>query len=315
MVGSTSQLKELVPVYQSVQCKRIWVVVNPAAGQDRPFLQTMNTAFQNAGIDWDLRITKKAGDGIRLAQEGVKNGADVVAAYGGDGTVGEVAAGLQGTNVPLAIFPAGTANVMSSELSIPNELEAAVALVTGDGVLRSLDMGKVDDRLFLLRATIGVSADATDMTEQEDKNRLGRLAYFLSGLKLLPEARSVPYKLVLDGEKVDVSGTICIVANSGNLGIPGLNLNAKISVSDGLLDVILIEGERLVAFLSLAANAAGISEPLNHWQVREVTVIADPPQTIEIDGEVIHPTPLTVTVVPQAVQVIVPAPQTESENS
>jgi YegS/Rv2252/BmrU family lipid kinase len=271
----------------------------------------MNTAFQNAGIDWDLRITKKAGDGTRLAREGVENGADVIAAYGGDGTVGEVAAGLQGTNLPLAIFPAGTANVMSLELGIPGDLESALELVTGGGVLRALDMGQIDDRLFLLRATIGVSADVTDMTEQAEKNRLGRLAYFLSALKLLPEARSVPYKLILDGETAEVSGTICIVANSGNLGIPGLNLNTKIEVSDGLLDVIVIEGERLAAFLSLAANAAGVSEPLNHWQVREATVIADPPQTVEVDGEVIKPTPLTARVLPQAIQVIVPAPNPE----
>ena len=59
------------PNYPKVQCKRLHIIVNPAAGQDRPFLQHMNTAFHEAGIDWDIFLTKKAGDAKRLAQEAV----------------------------------------------------------------------------------------------------------------------------------------------------------------------------------------------------------------------------------------------------
>ncbi len=309
MTDTTPQTADS-PVYPPVHCQRVWVIVNPAAGQDHPFLQTINSTFRDAGIDWDLRITKQAGDGIRLAREAVENGADVVAAYGGDGTVGEVAAGLYGTNAALAIFPGGTANVMSVELGIPNDLNAAAALVAGGGVLRPMDMGRIGDRLFVLRATIGLSADMTRMTEREDKNRLGNLAYIVSALKLLPDAHSVPYKLMLDGQTVEAPGTIAFVANSGSLGLPGVTLNTKMSVSDGLLDVVLIEAERLGAFLSVAANAAGLSEPLYHWQVREVTLTADPPQTVEVDGEIIDPTPLTVSVVPNAIRVIVPPTST-----
>jgi diacylglycerol kinase (ATP) len=294
------------PVYPRVECKSIVVIVNPAAGQDKPFLQTMNTAFRNAGIDWDLRITKEAGDATRLAQEAVAAGVDVVGAYGGDGTVGEVAAALQGTDVPLAIFPGGTANVMSVELGIPADLGLAAALVCGNGLLRPVDMGRIGDRRFMLRATVGFSAEMTKITEREDKNRLGNLAYILSAIKLLPDAHSVPYKLVLDGETVEAPGTICFVANSGSMGIPGLTLNNKMDISDGLLDVVLIEAERIGAILSLAANAAGLSEPVHHWQVREVTVSAEPSQTVEVDGEVIDPTPLTASVIPQAIKVIVP---------
>jgi YegS/Rv2252/BmrU family lipid kinase len=273
----------------------------------------MNTTFRETGIDWDLRITKKPGDGIRLAREGVENGADVVAAYGGDGTVGEVAAGLQGMNVPLAIFPGGTANVMSIELGVPGDLQEAMELLKV-GVLRPVDLGKAGDRVFMLRATIGFSAEIIRTTEREDKNRLGSLAYILSGLILLPDAHSVPYELILNGETVQASATICLIANSGNLGLPGLTLSPKMSVSDGLLDVVLIEAESLGALLSVVSSAAGISEPVHHWQVREVTVIANPPQTVEVDGELIAPTPLTVSVIPNALRVIVPPPTIEGED-
>jgi YegS/Rv2252/BmrU family lipid kinase len=307
MVEPTPLPVETQPSPNKVTCKRLHIIVNPAAGQNTPFLQTMNTAFQAADIDWDLFVTKKPGDGRRLAQEAVQAGADVVAAYGGDGTVGEVAAGLVGSDIPLAIFPGGTANVMSVELGIPGDLAGALALVCGHGVLRPVDMGQIGDRLFMLRAMVGYTADMTRMTAREDKNRLGSLAYILSGLRVLPNIQSIPYKLTLDGKMVEAPGTICYVANSGNLGLPGVTLNARIDISDGLLDVVLIEAERIGAILKVAASAAGLTELLNHWQVREVTVEAEPPQTVEVDGEVVDPTPLTARVLPQAVRVIVPA--------
>src|SRR5258708_35994489 len=88
--------------------KRIHVIVNPAAGRDVPILGTLNKVFGDAGIDWDIFVTKEAGDARRLAKEAVAAGADAVAVNGGDGTLTEVASGLRGSNVPLAILPGGT---------------------------------------------------------------------------------------------------------------------------------------------------------------------------------------------------------------
>src|SRR5689334_18509397 len=90
--------------------KRIHVIVNPAAGKDTPILGTLNKTFADTGIDWDIFVTKGAGDAHRLAKEAASAGVDAVAVNGGDGTVMEVASGLMNTNVPLAILPGGTAN-------------------------------------------------------------------------------------------------------------------------------------------------------------------------------------------------------------
>ncbi len=98
--------------------KRVRVIINPAAGQDEPVLGILNSVFHPAGVEWDVAITLKAGDAKRFAQQAVEEGIEVVAVYGGDGTVAEVASGLIGSEVPLAIFPGGTANVMSVELGI-----------------------------------------------------------------------------------------------------------------------------------------------------------------------------------------------------
>lgn len=294
------------PVYPKLKPKLVHIIVNPAAGQDQAFLQLFNKTFNDAGVEWELLITKKAGDAERFAREAVDKGADIVAAFGGDGTVGEVGGSLYGTDVPLGIIPGGTANVMSVELGIPNDLAGALNLLCGNGVARPIDMGKIGERLFMLRAAIGYTAEMTKGADREEKNRLGNLAYILSALRALPNAQSVPYKLTLDGKVVETEGAVCIVANSGSLGLPGWSLTRKIDVSDGLLDVVMIQSVDLNALLSVAASAIGVSEPLEHWQAREVTVETNPAQTVECDGEIIESTPLTASILPQAIRVMVP---------
>jgi diacylglycerol kinase (ATP) len=82
--------------------KRIQVIINPAAGGDKPILNVLNDVLQPAGVDWDISLTHKGGDGTRLAREAAAAGVDLVAAYGGDGTQMEVANGLLGSGVPQA---------------------------------------------------------------------------------------------------------------------------------------------------------------------------------------------------------------------
>lgn len=287
--------------------QNVLVIINPASGQDRPILGTMNRVFHQAGINWDVRITKDAGDARRFAQEAVTGGADAVAVYGGDGTVMEVANGLQGSAVPLAIFPGGTANVMSIELGIPNDLAQATALVSGENsYVRLVDVGQVRDRYFLLRVGIGFEADVMNRTEREAKNRMGTFAYLLSGLQSLGDRKIANYRLWLDDQEVEAGGISLMIANSGNMGVPNMSFAKNIDVSDGLLDVVVIRDTDVGSLLQVAASAVGFSDPLQHWQARRVVVESDPAQHVIVDGEPIEDTPVEATVLPQALRVIVP---------
>jgi diacylglycerol kinase (ATP) len=290
--------------------KFIHIIANPAAGQDKPILSTFNKVFHPAGIDWEVEVTKKAGDARRYAQEAVARGADVVGVYGGDGTVMEAASGLIGTDVPLAILPGGTANVMSVELGIPGDVAQACALVSSDQrELRQIDVGEVNDQYFLLRVGMGFEADLVQGADREKKNQLGNLAYILAGVQALTNAKMVRYRLTLDGKPMEAEGITCMVANSGNVGQPGLSLAPNISVSDGLLDVIVIRAGDIGSVLKVVASVITsneIAEPLQHWQAREITVETDTPQTIQADGEIIGATPARIKVIPRAVRVIVP---------
>lgn len=294
--------------------RRMYVIINPAAGQDEPILKTLNTAVQEAEIDWEVFITKQAGDAHRYARQAAEDGVDVVAVYGGDGTVMEAASGLIGTEIPIAIIPGGTANVMSVEVGIlPDLVESSALAVHPSPLIRKIDMGQVDDHYFLLRMGIGLEAAMVEGADREKKDRLGVLAYALSGLQALADPPVARYRLILDGEEVITEGVTCIVANSGSLGLrTGWNMAPNISVSDGLLDVIVLRKADLGGLLSVAASVLAEQEnsrDLLHWQVKEVYIESDPPQTVQADGELICKTPVTARVIPEAIRVIVPPEQ------
>jgi YegS/Rv2252/BmrU family lipid kinase len=306
--------------------QRVYVVINPAAGRAMPILHTLNGVFNEFDYDWEVSITKKPGDGRRLAQQAVADGFDIVAAYGGDGTVAEVASGLIGTEVPLAILPGGTANVMSIELGIPNDLPGACDLFCNNQYqLRWVDMGQIGETYFLLRAGIGFEAAMVQEADRESKDGLGVLAYLLSALGNLRNPPQADYKISLDGRTIESQGMTCIIANSGNLGRAGLNLVPDVKVDDGLLDVIVVRQADLRTLLAFTANVTGLAQaapvagaaapeavaeetekPLQHWQGSEIEVISTPVQPVQCDGEMIGDTPVHARVLPKAVQILTP---------
>ena len=294
--------------------KKMQVIINPAAGVGRPILQALNSRLRDSGIEWDVSITHKAGDAERLAKKAIEDGADIVGVHGGDGSVMEVASALRGTSTPMAIFPGGTANVMSVELGIPNDdTEAAIDFIAkGTYTTRLIDMGRVNDRLFLLRIGIGLEADMMKSADQEVKNRFGMLAYAFSAINEMRSLTPTNFRVRVDGELHEVEGISCMIANSGNVAIGGLTLSKKIDISDGLLDAVIFRSADLAAMISVTAammspnSEATDSLQLEHYQGREIIVESDPPQTISIDGEVIEPITLTARILPGAVNVIVP---------
>lgn len=288
----------------------VQVIINPAAGKEQPILKTLNAVFKAAGTDWDISITKKAGDGTRQAQEAAAGKADVVIVHGGDGTVMEAARGLMHSQVPLAIVPGGTANVMAAELGIPNDLEEACLLaVNPDAPIRLIDMGQMGEHPFLLRAGMGFEAAMVQGADRGLKDRLGLLAYAISGLQELADPEVALYRMILDGEEIEVEGLTCIIANSGNIGTAGISLVPGIDVSDGFLDVLVMTRADLPSLLALAASVVSGTEnapALQHWRVKEGRFTSEPRQAVQVDGEILAETPIEIKVIPQAVQVIVP---------
>lgn len=290
--------------------KRIQVVINPASGQNRPILRTLSTVFDQAGIRWEVSITMQHGDACRLAREAAQSGVDVVAVYGGDGTIADAAAGLAGQGVPLAILPGGTANNMAHELGIPVNLAQAARLVVEGGAVQPIDLGRVGKRLFLVRLSIGLLADAVLGARAETKAQFGELAYIFAALQAMREPHAARYQVTVDGRTEEVEGVGAFIANSGSAALHGVLLAPHVDVSDGLLDVVVFQRADLPSVISYAVSAAApdiLPMLLPHWRGREIAISAEPPHTVAVDGEPLGQTPLTASVVPGALAVIVPA--------
>jgi YegS/Rv2252/BmrU family lipid kinase len=271
--------------------RKVHVAINPASGQPQTILNKLNDVFHPAGVDWAVSITQKSGDAARFARQAIADGAEVIGAYGGDGTVMEVAEAVQGGGVPMAILPGGTANLMSVELGIPKDLsEAAKIMIDPESVVRWIDMGQVGEQRFMLRVGMGFSGEKVKLADRELKDKWGILAYSIAGLKALKTAPMAKYHITVDGEGFETDGKTCLIDNAGNMGSQGVAPSKTISISDGLLDMRGHEDQ----------------DAVKHWQGREIYIKCDPPQDVQGDGEIWGQTPVSVQVLPGVLPIMTP---------
>ncbi len=300
--------------------KSVRVIVNPALSRRIPLLAILNQAFRDAGIHWDISITHGTGDGAAFARRAVEEGAGVVAVYGGDGTVMEVAAGLLGSDVPMLILGGGTGNLVASELRLPTQLEKACDLVCGEEFFtRRIDVGMMGEHPFLLRIGCGIEVGVVQDATRELKDQFGKWAYVWSAIKQLQEVPEADYELVLDGkEVVQASGVACVVANAGTVGVGRLTLAPSVDVCDGKLDVFLLKRASIEGIVQLAGKMTGldrlikdefpaldVSSAAPQWSVETVEIRTEPVLDIQVDGDVIAKTPQMIRVLPSALRVVV----------
>jgi len=288
---------------------RVKVIINPAAGQAEPVLSVLNDVFGPAGIDWEVDITHKSGDGVAAARQAADEGYDLVAVYGGDGSVSEVVSGLAEGGPPILLLPGGTGNALAADLGIPLGLAEAAALAVGDaGEVRRIDVGRSGKRWFVLRLTTGFEAEMVSAATKDMKDRFGWLAYAFTGLMAISDAPMTTYSMIIDGKAVECEGLAALVANSASTGVSGLRIADDVGVSDGLLDVVVVQRADLPGLIGSAADAAQGQQPrmMSRWRGKEIHLETTLPQAVLADGEDAGLTPVDVTVVPGAVGVLVP---------
>ena len=153
---------------------RVAVVVHPLTVPDPSALRAA-LADRFVGRGWAAPLwleTTREDSGTRMTARAVAQGVDLVVCCGGDGSVRAVAAALAGTGVPLGVLPTGTGNLLARNLGIPRDLEAAVDVALG-GRERTLDLGAVGDRRFVVMAGVGFDAAMIADAPAALKDRLG----------------------------------------------------------------------------------------------------------------------------------------------
>jgi diacylglycerol kinase (ATP) len=297
---------------------RTLILLNPLAGQENParLRRRIGGAFAERGAAFDLVPTEYAGHAAELARDAVRLGYRAVAACGGDGTLAEVATGLAGSDVPLAIIPRGTGNQVAQNLGIPLGLVQAIDVAI-HGRVTPIDLGRVGDRAFALLAGAGFDAAVMQRATRELKERWGFGAYVYAAVKEALRATPRRFSITADGRDIDVEAVSVMVANVGELFGRWLPLRLPLAPRpanawcDGLLDVVIIaprNPQDVAALLWQAAQgrlAPGGS--LVHFQAHTITVDADPPIAVQVDGDPAGQTPISISVMREAMRVIVPA--------
>ena len=284
------------------------VVVNPTARREPAAIVDLLKRRAPAGVRVEVRRSVPATEAGGLTADDVV-GSDAVVAVGGDGTVAAVAPAVYATGVPLGIIPAGSTNIVARELRIPTRPDAAVALIYGRHRLRSLDIGRCGERVFLHMAGAGLDSHLFADTDLALKRRLGWLAYVPSAARNLPRPPT-RFTIEADGSTLAIESRLVLVANGGSIIAPGFNLYPDIVKDDGWLDVLVFTPiDPLAVALTLgrlATRTLAQSPYVVRLKAHDVRLTTDPPVPVQLDGDVVTQTPATFRVVPAALRVIVP---------
>jgi YegS/Rv2252/BmrU family lipid kinase len=273
-------------------------------------LDELRRVLHRRGIEprwYEVPKSKKAPKRVRRALE---DGAELLFVWGGDGMVQRVAHEAAGTGATLAVIPAGTANLLATNLGIPKDLEAAVAIGL-DGHRRKLDLGTINGEHFAVMAGAGFDAAMIRDADSGLKDRIGRAAYVWTGARNIRRT-AVRARIKVDGDEFFEGDVSCVLA--GNVGalFGGVTVFPEAEPDDGSLEVAIVTATNLLewsrVFLRTARSQPADSPFVRVVPARSVRVRFDRPVPYELDGGDRPPTDrLKIDVEPLAVSVCVPA--------
>jgi YegS/Rv2252/BmrU family lipid kinase len=297
--------------------RRLRLIVNPHSGGGRALsaLPQVEGALVRLGREYDIHRTTSLEHGRELARAGVAAGETLVT-LSGDGLIGAVAGAVAGQpDALLGVLPGGRGNDLARILGVPlHDLDAACAIVAGDHE-QALDLGYVGDAPFIGIASLGFDSDANRIANAAP-SWLGQGVYAYAALRALNAWKPARFELEVDGAPARAfTGYSVGLANNKAYG-GGMLAAPHAELDDGLLDLVtvgeLTKWRFLTQLLPRVFKGTHVQLPeVDESRVRSVVVRADRPFTIYADGDPIAelgPAGQTISVVPQAVRVLVPAP-------
>jgi diacylglycerol kinase (ATP) len=249
---------------------------------------------------------EEAREACRVA---VAEGVEVLAVVGGDGLVGLAAGACAGTGTALGIVPSGTGNDGARSLGVPLDTAGAVAALLGSD-RRRIDLIRVDPVGRIVLGSVPAGLDARIAARAAALPKwLGPAVYAVATVPEIPRLRTMDYELELDGETWRTRAHVVAVCNTDHYG-GGMLIAPGADPTDGLLDVVVItqaSARQAVGLLAGVFRGRHIGHPSVHLRRARCVTVRGPELIAHGDGEAVAPLPVTCTVLPGAVEVVVPA--------
>ncbi|HLF71669.1 MAG TPA: diacylglycerol kinase family protein [Dehalococcoidia bacterium] len=284
------------------------IVYNPAArnAPNAERLRFAAAALLTNGWEIDVVETSAAEHATKLAREAAAAGASVVFACGGDGTVNEVVNGLVGSEAALGVVRGGMGDVFGKEIDVPRDPNKALRVLI-EGTRRRFDLGRANDRYFMMMCGIGFDAAVVRGVPDNAKRRMGSFSYIIWGLREALRWRPKQTTLSVDHIESELQLHWAILGNTRSYG-GVLNVASQALVDDGLLDAYIFDGKGPVD-LAVAVTRVALRRReggrLSFRRLRELEV-----QTaglmVQADGEYVGETPMRFEAVAGALDVMLP---------
>ena len=296
-----------------IQNGYIAYIVNPksGAGTTRIIVERFRESLCAKGYDVRVSFTDSLKHACELSTAAaVDYDCKLIIAAGGDGTIREVAHGLEGADKPLMIIPCGTENLLANELGIDKRVKTLIKIFESSNV-RTLDLGKANGQCFTSIIGVGFDGDIVKLVSNKRVGHINHMHYFLPIWKTFWEHDFPEVKVVIDGGEVFSGKAMVFVGNISRYAI-GLQILHYADFGDGLLDVCIYKctsrpqllKHSLLTVFKLHADRKDVI----YRQGKTVEITSDDPNVnIEIDGDPADAPalPMGIEIMPQAVKVLV----------
>lgn len=295
--------------------RRALLIANPKAGQGnaeerQQALVRFCALLRDRDVDVEVRTTEGPRDATRLAAEAVREGFPEVIVSGGDGTINEALQGLVGAKVRLAVWPRGTANVLGRELRLPRQLPHLADVIAAGNVQRAYagcatSESTGEQRYFLLMAGIGIDAAIVESVRPGLKRRVGKAAFWYSGLENLARWRPKPFLLEIEGQQH--TATFAALGKTPRYG-GDLSITPRARLDLPHFELCLIHSVRRLRYLRLLPFAmfGGIPETMKEISFLRASQVRATGKgvLVQVDGELIGSLPMTFSVTPHVVELV-----------
>lgn len=288
---------------------KVQAIINPISGvgSKRKIPKMLEDICAKGNCSLKISFTEYAGHASVLTRQALDEGAELIVAVGGDGTVNEIARTMIYSDAVLGIIPKGSGNGLARELHIPMDIRRAVDLIVKGHTL-TIDCCKANERIFF--CTCGVGFDAAVSQKFANEKRRGSLTYMKNTVEEYLSYKPEPYELLVDNQTIKEKAFLVACANASQYGNNAF-IAPHANIQDGQMDITILAPFTPLDIAPLAiqlfTRQIDRNSKIKTMKARQVTIIRQHAGLMHLDGEpIMAESRIDIDVLPKALKVLTP---------